>query len=35
MESGGLESVIGPIEWTSLEEGTRLTVEHYRSRVTA
>ncbi len=33
MDAGALEEVIGPIEWTSLEEGTRLTIEHYRARV--
>lgn len=35
MDSGGLEDVIGPIEWTPLEEGTRATIEHYRERVAA
>lgn len=35
MDSGGLEDVIGPIAWTPLEEGTRQTIEHYRTRVTA
>jgi hypothetical protein len=35
MESGGLEEVIGPIAWTPLDEGTRLTIEHYRARVAA
>ena len=35
MESGGLEDVIGPIEWTSLKDGTRATIEHYRARVAA
>jgi len=35
MESGGLEDVIGPIAWTPLEEGTRQTIEHYRTRVAA
>ena len=33
MDSGGLEDVVGPIEWTPLEEGTRSTIEHYRTRV--
>jgi nucleoside-diphosphate-sugar epimerase len=33
MESGSLEKVIGPIEWTPLDEGTRLTIEHYGARV--
>ena len=32
MESGGLEDVIGPIEWTPLTEGVRETIEHYRVR---
>jgi UDP-glucuronate 4-epimerase len=31
MDAGGLESVVGPIEWTPLEEGTRQTIEHYRA----
>lgn len=35
MNSGGLEDVIGPIAWTPLEEGTRLTIEHYRTQVAA
>ena len=35
MESGGLEDVVGPIEWTSLREGTRQTIELYRARVSA
>jgi UDP-glucuronate 4-epimerase len=35
MDAGGLESVIGPIEWTPLEEGTRQTIEHYRTRIPA
>jgi nucleoside-diphosphate-sugar epimerase len=29
LESGGLEDVIGPIAWTPLAEGARLTIEHY------
>ena len=33
LESGGLENVVGPIEWTTLEEGTRQTIELYRARV--
>jgi nucleoside-diphosphate-sugar epimerase len=33
MDAGALEEVIGPIEWTSLDEGTRLTIERYRARV--
>jgi UDP-glucuronate 4-epimerase len=35
MDSGGLENVVGPIEWTPLDEGTRLTIEHYRADVPA
>jgi len=35
MESGGLEDVVGPIEWTTLHEGTRQTIELYRARVSA
>jgi UDP-glucuronate 4-epimerase len=35
MESGGLEDVVGPIEWTTLDEGTRQTIELYRARVSA
>jgi hypothetical protein len=35
MEAGGLEDVVGPIEWTTLLEGTRLTIELYRARVSA
>jgi UDP-glucuronate 4-epimerase len=35
MEAGDLEDVIGPIAWTPLDEGTRLTIEHYRARVAA
>jgi hypothetical protein len=31
MESGGLEDVVGPIEWTTLDEGTRQTIELYRA----
>jgi UDP-glucuronate 4-epimerase len=30
MESGGLEDVVGPIEWTPLAEGTRRTIDAYR-----
>ena len=33
MESGGLEDVVGAIDWTPLAEGTRLTIERYRARV--
>jgi UDP-glucuronate 4-epimerase len=33
MDAGGLEGVVGAIERTSLQEGTRLTIEHYRARV--
>jgi nucleoside-diphosphate-sugar epimerase len=33
MEAGGLEDVVGPIEWTTLEEGTRQTIELYRAGV--
>jgi nucleoside-diphosphate-sugar epimerase len=32
MEEGELEEVVGPIEWTTLLEGTRQTIELYRSR---
>jgi nucleoside-diphosphate-sugar epimerase len=33
MEDGDLEGVVGPIERTPLDEGTRLTIEQYRARV--
>jgi UDP-glucuronate 4-epimerase len=33
MDAGALEDVIGPVEWTSLEEGTRQTIEHHRASV--
>jgi UDP-glucuronate 4-epimerase len=33
MDSGGLEEVVGPIDWTPLTEGARLTIEHYRAIV--
>src|SRR3989442_3898414 len=33
MEEGELEEVVGPIEWTTLQEGTRQTIELYRARV--
>jgi UDP-glucuronate 4-epimerase len=33
MEAGDLEDVVGPIEWTTLHEGTRQTIELYRARV--
>ena len=32
MEAGGLEDVVGQIEWTTLQEGTRQTIELYRAR---
>jgi UDP-glucuronate 4-epimerase len=32
MEAGDLEDVVGPIEWTTLLEGTRQTIELYRAR---
>jgi nucleoside-diphosphate-sugar epimerase len=32
MENGALEDVVGPIEWTTLREGTRQTIELYRAR---
>ena len=35
MEEGDLEDVVGPIEWTTLPEGTRQTIELYRTRVSA
>jgi UDP-glucuronate 4-epimerase len=35
MEAGDLEDVVGPIEWTTLQEGTRQTIELYRARVSA
>jgi UDP-glucuronate 4-epimerase len=35
MEEGELEDVVGPIEWTPLQEGTRQTIELYRTRVSA
>jgi UDP-glucuronate 4-epimerase len=35
MDSGGLEALIGPIEWTPLEEGAGRTVELYRAAVAA
>jgi nucleoside-diphosphate-sugar epimerase len=35
MDAGGLEDVVGPIEWTTLQEGTRQTIELYRTRVSA
>jgi UDP-glucuronate 4-epimerase len=35
MEAGGLEDVVGPIEWTTLREGARQTIELYRARVSA
>jgi nucleoside-diphosphate-sugar epimerase len=30
MDDGGLEDVVGPIDWTPLSEGTRRTIEAYR-----
>jgi nucleoside-diphosphate-sugar epimerase len=30
MDDGGLEDVVGPIEWTPLAEGTRRTIEAFR-----
>ena len=33
MDAGSLEDVVGPIDRTSLDEGTRLTIERYRTRV--
>jgi UDP-glucuronate 4-epimerase len=30
MDDGGLEEVVGPIEWTPLAEGARRTIEAYR-----
>ena len=33
LESGGLEEVVGPIHWTPLDEGARITIEHLRARV--
>jgi UDP-glucuronate 4-epimerase len=35
MEAGDLEDVVGPIEWTTLREGTRQTIELYRARLSA
>jgi len=35
MEEGDLEDVVGPIERTTLDEGTRQTIELYRARVSA
>lgn len=35
MEEGGLQDVVGAIEWTPLEEGTRQTIELYRLRAAA
>jgi nucleoside-diphosphate-sugar epimerase len=31
MEEGDLEDIVGPIEWTTLQEGTRQTIEVYRT----
>jgi UDP-glucuronate 4-epimerase len=33
LDPGALENVVGPIEWTPLHEGVRLTIEQYRARV--
>ena len=33
MEEGALEDVVGPIEWTTLHDGTRQTIDLYRARV--
>jgi UDP-glucuronate 4-epimerase len=33
MDSGGLEEVVGTIDWTPLADGARLTIEHYRAVV--
>jgi len=35
MEEGNLQDVVGTIEWTPLEEGTRQTIELYRLRAAA
>jgi UDP-glucuronate 4-epimerase len=35
MDAGGLEEIVGPIEWTPLDDGTRHTIELYRARVAA
>jgi UDP-glucuronate 4-epimerase len=35
MDEGDLETIVGPIEWTTLDEGTRQTIELYRTRVSA
>ena len=35
LDNDDLETVIGPIEWTPLGEGTRRTIELYRAAVTA
>jgi UDP-glucuronate 4-epimerase len=35
MDAGSLEEVVGPIDRTPLDEGARLTIEHYRSRSSA
>jgi nucleoside-diphosphate-sugar epimerase len=32
MDAGALDEVVGPIEWTTLQEGTRQTIELYRAR---
>jgi UDP-glucuronate 4-epimerase len=33
MEAGDLQNVVGPIEWTTLREGTCQTIETYRARL--
>ena len=33
MEGGRLQEIVGPIRWTPLDEGTRLTIERFRARV--
>jgi hypothetical protein len=35
LDNGELETVIGPIGWTPLGEGTRRTIELYRAAVAA
>lgn len=35
MDDGGLEQVVGPIEWTPLAEGIRRTIERYRTSAAA
>jgi UDP-glucuronate 4-epimerase len=33
LDNGNLEDVVGPIHWTPLEEGTRLTIERFRAHL--